>query len=348
MTDQQSLLQAILENPNDTARRLVYADWLEENDHNRLAVFIREQCEAFFASEHLPSRESRLAPWCRARGRFHDPREFREGEPDWEVWSRIWEKQDEWCQVLSRFGEEFLFRRGFVEYGSFPAENLVDNAEKIFSLAPFLYMTIADVYSSPMSAVELPEMSQLLGLDLSNSQVRAKDARRLARCEHLRSLECLALPNALFTADNLEVLSEFPRFEQLRQLYFSYCFYDSPDGQTFHAAIERLVTLPMPNLRLLTIQAWMVEPESFEFLVNSPFVANLKALRLDGNDLTEGTLRMLTQSPYLNDDIELQPGTVLRSVGETVTAKEFHARFPHAKLDMLDEWEAEDHDDEWE
>jgi uncharacterized protein (TIGR02996 family) len=45
MTDREALLQAILENPDDDAPRLVYADWLDEHGDADRAEFIRVQCE---------------------------------------------------------------------------------------------------------------------------------------------------------------------------------------------------------------------------------------------------------------------------------------------------------------
>lgn len=42
---EQGLLQAILDNPDDDAPRLIYADWLEENGNPERAEFIRVQIE---------------------------------------------------------------------------------------------------------------------------------------------------------------------------------------------------------------------------------------------------------------------------------------------------------------
>lgn len=52
MTDAAALLAAILADPADDTARLVYADWLEENDQPERAEFIRVQVEL-----------ARLEPW---------------------------------------------------------------------------------------------------------------------------------------------------------------------------------------------------------------------------------------------------------------------------------------------
>lgn len=46
MTDEEALLAAILAEPKDDTPRLVYADWLEENDQPERAEFIRVQVES--------------------------------------------------------------------------------------------------------------------------------------------------------------------------------------------------------------------------------------------------------------------------------------------------------------
>ncbi len=45
MTDRQAMLQDVLDNPADDAPRLIYADWLDENDEGERAEFIRLQCQ---------------------------------------------------------------------------------------------------------------------------------------------------------------------------------------------------------------------------------------------------------------------------------------------------------------
>jgi uncharacterized protein (TIGR02996 family) len=55
MTFDQAFLDAIREQPDDDAPRLVYADWLEEHGQPQRAEFIRVQCER----ARLPEGSSR-------------------------------------------------------------------------------------------------------------------------------------------------------------------------------------------------------------------------------------------------------------------------------------------------
>ncbi|MGF1583218.1 MAG: TIGR02996 domain-containing protein [Gemmataceae bacterium] len=58
MNQRNALYQAILKNHDDLSRRLIYADWLEENgneDDNALSEFIRVEIEL----KDIPSSDSR-------------------------------------------------------------------------------------------------------------------------------------------------------------------------------------------------------------------------------------------------------------------------------------------------
>src|SRR5687767_4608593 len=60
MSQQAALLQAILDDPDDDAVRLVFADWCEENGQAERAEFVRLQIERGFKDhyeEKMPPRE---------------------------------------------------------------------------------------------------------------------------------------------------------------------------------------------------------------------------------------------------------------------------------------------------
>jgi uncharacterized protein (TIGR02996 family) len=56
MSDNDVLLRAILDDPDDDAPRLVYADWLEEHGEAERAEFIRVQVERAEAPRYAPPR----------------------------------------------------------------------------------------------------------------------------------------------------------------------------------------------------------------------------------------------------------------------------------------------------
>src|SRR4051794_16651783 len=55
------LLKDIIENPEDDAPRLIYADWLDDNGEAERAEFIRAQIELSRTSERAPRRKELLA-----------------------------------------------------------------------------------------------------------------------------------------------------------------------------------------------------------------------------------------------------------------------------------------------
>ncbi|VTU00197.1 Repeat-companion domain TIGR02996 OS=Singulisphaera acidiphila (strain ATCC BAA-1392 / DSM 18658 / VKM B-2454 / MOB10) GN=Sinac_4455 PE=4 SV=1 [Gemmataceae bacterium] len=83
MSDEDALLGAIWDAPNDDTPRLVYADWLDENSDPESAEFIRVQCELARydkwddAREPLARREARLWKRNKAAWQKHLPRALR-------------------------------------------------------------------------------------------------------------------------------------------------------------------------------------------------------------------------------------------------------------------------------
>src|SRR5689334_11806572 len=94
MARDDAFLQAICDNPDDDAPRLVYADWLEERGDAARAEFIRVQCRM----AHLPPDDPHQ------RGLRDRVQELLRAHGDaWREELPGWARQD--C----------VFRRGFVE-----------------------------------------------------------------------------------------------------------------------------------------------------------------------------------------------------------------------------------------
>src|ERR1043166_2789699 len=56
MNPEDGFLQSILDDPDSDTPRLVFADWLEENDQPQRAAFIRAQCRLTTLDEDDPAR----------------------------------------------------------------------------------------------------------------------------------------------------------------------------------------------------------------------------------------------------------------------------------------------------
>ena len=102
MNDREGFLAAIIDNPDDDAPRLVYADWLEEHGEATHAELIRVQCE--IAAGPDPERREQL---------------WRRLQP---IWRRL---RDEWwfelwgLEFRDRRNNQYLdvvhFNRGFID-----------------------------------------------------------------------------------------------------------------------------------------------------------------------------------------------------------------------------------------
>jgi uncharacterized protein (TIGR02996 family) len=181
MTDNKALLQAICDNPDDDAPRLVYSGWLEEQGDALLAEFIRVQC----ALEPL-------------RDRHNDPRR-----------QRLWQREDQLLvPVRDRLSEELwvalpnfrgifnlqtTYRRGFVDSIGLPAKWLIQGGDVLRPRFPLL---------------------QEVAVFRVNGW-----GEQLAACPHLQGLRRLELP-CWYSQDDLRAIASSPHLGDLEVLRF--------------------------------------------------------------------------------------------------------------------------------
>ena len=138
MGEGDSLLAAILRNPEDDLTRLIYADWLEEQGEEAYASFIRVQI--YLARGHGSAAERR----------------------QWERLQRelLGQYQEEWVQPLRAIlnvpaGEwgGWVFRRGFAEYFHLPAAVLLQHGAALAAQTP-----LRSIYVHPCSGQEFAQL----------------------------------------------------------------------------------------------------------------------------------------------------------------------------------------------
>ena len=176
----EPFLRAICADPGDDTARLVYADWLDENDDPDRAEFIRLQVA-------VPERPEK-----------HDPRHTR--------YMRAIELQKRhratWAGELPRLSGinwPFLFRRGFVsEVQVSDGKWLLHHREQIFRATPVQFLTLHDAGLSTLQKVlDLSEFEQLLGLSFQNCRVMPGQWSALTECPRLAKLKRLAIDPAV-------------------------------------------------------------------------------------------------------------------------------------------------------
>ena len=130
MNERDSFMQAIIAQPDDDMPRLVFADWLDENDDPERAQFIREQC-ALAAVEpwDCVAVESRAF----RRGRVADPQNFLKWLPKVDGVLLDWDIDD-------------CFRRGFAHALVVrQLDEFLNEADRLFAEAPIrqLHLPVA-------------------------------------------------------------------------------------------------------------------------------------------------------------------------------------------------------------
>jgi uncharacterized protein (TIGR02996 family) len=122
MGTKEALLAGIVENPDDDAPRLVFADWCEENGEADRAEFIRAQIRL----EGIPEWESER---------------FDLEERSLDLLAGHWE---EWTATLPDWArrQPLAFRRGLVGEITSPPDRLLDGGEDLVSAAPLLRLTL--------------------------------------------------------------------------------------------------------------------------------------------------------------------------------------------------------------
>jgi uncharacterized protein (TIGR02996 family) len=199
MTDGDALYAAILAAPDDDTPRLVYADWLEENDQPERAEFIRVQIEL----ARMPPGER--VPWNRR------VIELRAREK-----AILVTRGDEWLAPLREKGEPLQsgdtsgeFRRGFVEIVWMPATWFCLRAEALFARVPVRELRVTRTTDAEFGQLMMyPLLGRLGGLDLSDRRLGDAAARLVSWCPFTSGLRVLRLRGCGITDEGAYLLAD--------------------------------------------------------------------------------------------------------------------------------------------
>jgi uncharacterized protein (TIGR02996 family) len=201
--DQNQLLRAICDDPDDDTARLVYADWLDEHDDPTRAEFVRLQCR-------LAERTQReTVPGA-------DPDQQRE------------------FQLRTQMGERWLaelpavrgirwngFWRGFATVSVVSAMTLVRAAAKVWSAAPVESVTITGLNANGarvLAGSDVLDRIRVLALDrYSTRRDGEKPLRDLLYSPRVGALRRLVLPYGIEEV-GLVVVVESPHLTGLEWL----------------------------------------------------------------------------------------------------------------------------------
>ncbi len=269
-----AFLAAIRETPDDDTPRLVYADWLEDQDDQHRAEFIRLQC-----------RLARL-----------DPDDLERQDLQERVWAMEREHSARWAAELPALpGIEWaICRRGFVEI--IRARNYKALVEAAPRVRPATVLR-GVVLSLVTGFKTFRDTECLAGLDslnlLPKNGITPECLRSLAGCTHLAGLRQLFLSGHGITVEGARALAGSPHFASLRELTLSAV---EAGTEVVRALVESPHLTRLSSLHLLCTNAG---DAGIEALAGSATMANLEFLHLYGNGVTGAGLAALADSPHL-------------------------------------------------
>jgi uncharacterized protein (TIGR02996 family) len=304
MSDEDALLQGIIENPDADGPRLVYADWLEEHGQQERAELIRVQCTL---ARMLPDDPQRDELQAREKALLTPHREA-------------------WGAPLRGLVRDLVFRRGFVEEVEVSYEQFMSNAPALFQIAPLRH---AEVVSWDDSRDTLPLLAacphlrglRTIGLSFGCYEVSEAAFRRLADLPPLlgRLVKVFAVECHIGASAVASVLRS-PHLVQLSDVYLSDCDLFGADGArafagsnlsrlarlTLHknylgnAGVAVLLECPVASqLTALGLACCEVGDAGAKALANSPQLSCLTKLYLDDNEIGDEGAQALAESPHL-------------------------------------------------
>jgi uncharacterized protein (TIGR02996 family) len=287
--DGADLLAAIRARPDEDTPRLIYADWLDENQQPERAEFIRVQCALTRGSEYDANRAGLLL---REKLLLTDAH------------------KKAWGELPVKPVKEKTFARGFVDRLSMRAEVFLKGADELFAAIPLRALRPLDVWGVWEQFLASPQLSRLRALDLHKLPLNRKNAALLAGCQHLASIHELNLgANRTIRAEGLYDLLESPYLRELRTLHLNDC--DLGDD----ALVGFVGCTTMPNLRHLNLQGNGIGPVGAAHLARAEWLSQLDRLDIaHQNSLCDAGVRALVDAGLLARNTLLD----LRYVGLTV------------------------------
>jgi uncharacterized protein (TIGR02996 family) len=198
-----AFLARIADEPDDTVARLVFADWLAEQDEpgrQERAEFIRVQFA--LAARRVPADErARLVARQKALLERYRAR---------------------WDEPLNEFVTHAEYRGGFVERVTLSVEQFVDGFADLVRLAPVVRVRPTGLTADTVSVVAATEaLARVYELDLSGTHIGPDVLRELLASPHLGRLRALNLARTQIGDEGVRALVAAPAFGRLRYLNVS-------------------------------------------------------------------------------------------------------------------------------
>jgi uncharacterized protein (TIGR02996 family) len=185
MISERAFLLTVLEQPEETAPRLVYADWLDEQGETARAEFIRLQCSG-----------------------QNDPRQHQ----------LLNEHRVAWAGPVFRHAYYYQFRHGFVEEVTIQARLWLEFGTEMVDRAPIRLLRLIGAQGLIDRLVQMPELRRLRALHLTGCAIGDEGVELLAKSPVLAGLHTLRLGTNAITDDGVEMLVESQNLQHLQAL----------------------------------------------------------------------------------------------------------------------------------
>lgn len=305
--EEQRLLEAVIEEPDDDAPRLVYADWLSSRGDPR-GELIQLQCQLAAVPDDERRRSIRMA-------------ENKLLETHGAAWTRPLHALLPPAQPLAPY--KFTFVRGFIEDVSIPLACMSD-LRALFAAAPLVrrLRILPDAFGGlPFAqprldrALEAPELERLVGLEISlpgGGNQLARDVAAASRLRGLRELRIQAsvwaeqavyfnVPGHRLVLDDAgaSALAASTGLAHLDVL-------DLGNNRITNAGLHALGTGRW-QLRRLDLSSNLLGPDRLDEAFEGPMLRSVRELSLVGNPIAEAFAEVVQRGrlPALRDlDLE--------------------------------------------
>jgi uncharacterized protein (TIGR02996 family) len=210
MTDRETFLRAICDDPADDTARLVFADWLEEHGEAARGEFIRVEIQLARRNPDDEADDRRRATLFARRAAL------------------LKAHAREWLEPFSSYARESGFERGFVAEVEAPADVFLTHGERWTSITPLtrVRFTTCQVWDDTVRAYtarteELftsPLLCRLEKIDLENSQLGPANLERLAAHPDLSRLRELVLAWNRLGSEGATILAGMSQLRGLEEL----------------------------------------------------------------------------------------------------------------------------------
>ena len=230
MNEEEALLQAVLEHPDDDGPRLAYAEWAERQPEESVrarAAFIRAQIAILRMDD---------AAIDRGESYRHETLSDRLREQYGVLWAG----------PIPAMAQDYAFGRGFVEYIRISARGFLDRAAELFAVAPIQHVDLTGVRDVTEELFASPYLARLRSLSMDRCGLYDIHLQMLAASVGATNLGWLSVTNNNIDMDGIEAIPNSPYLKKLR--------YVDLEGNPVNPG-ERVATESG-----VVIESWLPEP----------------------------------------------------------------------------------------